>query len=251
LSENDRNKQDYLEQINEYLSRIDGINEYIIVMEGFPIYWGKDIDQSRAEELSALATDVINSTSFLREGEEEYMIVTLETSKGLFSVSRIGDLMVLLKGDAEIIRKALENIRLFINERGLKCPWCNNDLSIKPIKCPSGKHVLPFGLYYCPYCHTKIEYIKCPYCNKPVSPHGNPIVFKRTKETIVTTTLFGIITALMLFIGLILSKVSILGGSISVLSATILGILTYMVSRKKSPVELTRREQNIEGRNRS
>jgi hypothetical protein len=47
IEESEMDEEDKLSSINEYLRSLDGISEYVIILEGFPIYWGRILSKAR------------------------------------------------------------------------------------------------------------------------------------------------------------------------------------------------------------
>ncbi len=236
------NSTDPLKVINDYISSIDGVDEYVVVLDGYPLYWGKNIDQEKAEELAALATDMINSYhGYSATSGEEYVIISTETPSNYTGAARLKpNLFLLVRGKPSIVRTILLNVYRRFNNR-LTCPWCGGDLSLHVVKC-GNNHSLPVGLDTCPICGSRIEYFKCPHCGRPVDPHGNKVVLRTPRENIILSLI--IMAATIALIGIAvktyhkLSLLSIITLASSTLFFALSFSLLYSGLKKKQPVKL-------------
>ncbi len=232
MSENN----DILSKFANYLTKIDGIHEYVLITEGFPIYWSKNMSQAQAEELSAFAIDLFNSIRNIKMKTDQ-QVITIEAEDTVISITQINDVIVLAKGLPGIVSVALKNLHRYV-KNNLKCPWCGENLALFTYKCPTGKHILPMGIEICPFCHRKINYIRCPSCKNIVSPRGNKVTFIRPKKNILSGILFGGVSAILLGVGNMLLNVSRTGSVISFFSSVIMIVLMILSLTKKEAVEL-------------
>lgn len=227
---------DYASIINSYLSALTGVEKYVIVSEGFPIYWSRSLDQSKAEELAARAIDTINGAAPLRGSNNEYFIVSTETADTYMAVTMIKDLLILAEGEPDVVRRSLYNLYRHFSG-GLRCPWCGEDLSLHTFKCPSGNHILPLGMTSCPFCHKNITSIECPKCEKKLSPYLRRLIARRPLHALVMGLTLLVMGALLIFFGYMLEKTSPIGGYISMASALIIFWLSYNTIKQKEIIE--------------
>ncbi len=230
--------QDPIKNINNYLNSIDGIDEYVIVSEGFPLYWGKNIDQEKAEELAALATDMISSSHrYVSNKDRDYIILATETSNNYTGAIRLKpNLYLLARGEPNIVRRALLNIYHYLHS-GVRCPWCGRDISLYAVKCRKG-HSLPMGIKTCPLCGSRIEYFKCPYCGKLISPDGYKIEMKTPKENIIVSLILSISGIASIGISIITYNLSTIISSIFIAAAGLLFGLSYNGIKRKIPIQI-------------
>ena len=244
MSNSTNENTDPLKAISDYISNIDSIDEYVIVLDGYPLYWGKNIDQEKAEELAALATDMISSYhGYSTKGDDEYVIISTETPSDYTGAARLKpNLFLLVRGKPSIVRAILLNAYRHLNGR-LTCPWCGGDLSLHIVRCRNN-HSLPVGLDTCPICGSRIEYFECPSCGRPVDPRGNKVVLRTPRENIITSLI--IMAATLALIGIAVKTyhtLSLLSLIILVSSTLFFALsfsLLYSGLKKKQPVKLRR-----------
>ncbi len=235
------NVRDPLRNIHEYLNNLDGIEEYVIVNEGFPVYWGKGIGQERAEELAALATDVVNSSIKYApvKGKDggSYQIISEETGSSYISVMNLNkDTIVLAKGEPSIIRHSLINIYRYMHDK-LKCPWCSTDLSLHVIVCSNG-HRLPMGIMHCPICSERIQYLKCPKCGRPISPDAHKVELRIPRENMIAGILMILTGIVMLALSSLFINIHTLASLILIAAAGVFFGIAYSGLRTKIPVRV-------------
>ena len=233
---------DPLKAISDYISNIDSVDEYVVVLDGYPLYWGKRIDQEKAEELAALATDMISSYHrYSIKDNDEYVIISTETPSKYTGAARLkSNLFLLVRGKPSIVRTILLDVYHYFNNR-LKCPWCGGDLSLHIVKCRNN-HSLPVGLDTCPICGSRVEYFKCPHCGRPVDPRGNKVVLRTPRENIIASMI--IMAATIALLGIAVKtyhELSLLSLIIMVSSTLFFALsfsLLYGGLKKKQPVRL-------------
>lgn len=170
-----------VEFIGKYLEGLDGIRSFAIASEGLPLKWSSDLSQDNAEELIALATDLISSASrFGGVVDPKESIVSVVSREGTIATLSLGDLQVVVQGDARVVEAALMNVKAAITNP-IKCPHCGKDITLSIFKCPHCGRSLPLGLRRCPHCGGAITYLKCPHCGNPISPTGKRMVLARAR----------------------------------------------------------------------
>ncbi len=242
MNRSNNDNTDPLKAINDYISSIDGVREYVIVLDGYPLYWGKNVDEEKAEELAALATDMISSFhKYSSISGDEYVIISTETPSDYTGAARLKpNLYLLVRGKPSIVRTILLDVYHYLNNR-LTCPWCGGDLSLNIVKCRNN-HSLPVGLDTCLICGSRIEYFECPSCGRPVDPHGNKVVLRTPRENIITSLI--IMAATLALIGIAVKTYHTLSllSLIILFSSTLFFALSFSLLygglKKKQPVRL-------------
>ena len=192
--------------IDEYLGGLKGVSSYVIASEGLPIKWSRNLSQESAEEMIALATDLLTSAS--RFGElidVKNSFVAVNSAGRTITALSLGDIQVVAEGNADVLMAALGNVRASIEGKPAKCPHCGKEISLSVFKCPHCGSAIPLGLRRCPHCGRSIRSLKCPHCGNPISPSGKKLEYRRPKfETMLGATLLGIgaaISGLLYVIG--------------------------------------------------
>ncbi len=238
MEDSARMHDDPIKMINYYLSSIDGVKEYVIVLEGFPIYWSSNLDQEKAEELAALAIDMISSSDkYVPRKEEGYVILGTETPEGYTGAVRLKpNLSLFVRGEPRIVRMVLLNAYRYVHG-GFKCPWCGGDLSLHIVKCRNN-HSLPVGVGVCPICGSRIDYFKCPHCGKLVDPHGYRVSLKTPRENIVAGIIMGIAGIVSIGIAIPIYNISSIISSILIAASGLFFGLSYSGLKRKLPVRI-------------
>ena len=189
--------------VDEYLSGLRGVDAYVIASEALPIKWSKNLTQEKAEELIALATDLI--TSAARFGEivdAKNSFVAVNSAGKTITALSLGELQIVAEGNDRVLTAALQNIRAAIEGKAVKCPHCGADISLAVFKCPHCGSSIPLGLRRCPHCGRVIRFLKCPRCGGPVTPFGKKLVYARPRfETLLGTLILGVglVTSALLY----------------------------------------------------
>ncbi len=228
---------DSVRVVNDYLAKIDGISEYVIISEGFPLYWGKNIDQGRAEELAAFGVDLVSSLrSYTLSKDEGYVILGTESLNGYTGIIELGpNVFLLARKEPEVVRRALLDAYHYLHG-GLKCPWCGKDISLHIVKCRKG-HSLPVGVRSCPLCGSGVRYFECPHCGRLIDPDGYKVVLKVPGDKRTVGLTLGITSAVLVGLAIPLYSISVVLGSALVATAGLfLGLLYSTVER--SPVRI-------------
>lgn len=224
------------QKVSRYLSSISGLKEFVIAAEGLPIVWSEGLNQERAEELVALATDATQSIARFKEWVDPKSLVVTATSSGRnISMLSFKEFIVVAEGKPGVVEQALRKVLDFWAGVKTSCPYCGNDLTLSVIKCPKcGAHV-PFGLERCPNCEASLKIIKCPHCGSFITPKARKLVLRRSPW------------ALKLGIGLWVTAAAVsaalvaLGGSRAlvpaIISGVVLGITGAVVVSSKELVE--------------
>ncbi len=225
-------EEDLVERISRYLSELDGIKSFVIASEGLPVKWSGNLSQERAEEIVALATDMLSSASKFGDIVHYKGVISINLGRNTISTLTLGDLNVVAEGLSEVINQALSNISSAIKSP-LKCPYCGNDISLAPVKCQYCGKELPLGIKRCPYCGKIVKYVKCPYCNNLLSPQGKRMKYVRSRfESILGVVLLvvGISTTALIYA----TASSAISKVVSVVPAVVLGgIAIYMLNIKE------------------
>lgn len=192
--------------VDEYLSGLKGVESYVIASEGLPIKWSSNLSQEQAEELIALATDLITSASrFGSIVDVKNSFVSVNSAGKAITTLSLGDIQIVAEGDNRVLTAALQNIKAAIEGNPVKCPHCGEDISLAVFKCPHCGSAIPLGLRRCPHCGKVIKYLKCPKCGNPITPFGKKLVYARPKfETLLGAAILGVgavTSALLYFLG--------------------------------------------------
>lgn len=217
--------------IGNYLSQLSGIERFVVAVEGFPTYWSRNLDQSSAEDLVALATDASAALSrFSDVIDTSRSIVSISSGGKTISVLRSGELLVVAEGRAEIVNAALSNVLRYLHSK-IRCPWCGADITLATVTCPSCGRKLPLGIETCPFCGTRITYLKCPHCSRLVSPRGRRVVATRSRGDVAVAGLSISVAAIVMAGALLLGSPAVL--VTAGLAVAILGAIALLALRTK------------------
>ena len=228
-----------IDALNKYLESIDGIS-YIVAEEGFPVYWSNDLGEEDAEKMIALAVDLKNVlTNTMDIGGEEFYWTSISIAGRNTGIAYLGAslILIVISDKKELVSSVLDNIMRSVRGEKIKCGWCEGDLTLKTIVCPSCGKRLPIGLGTCPLCGARITIVKCPLCGKPVSTMGRKIVYRRRKGDTAAGIVFLAVAIGFAVAGIIKALAGELVSLPLFLASGIIGWMSAQAFSHKVPVE--------------
>ncbi len=225
-----REEHEDLNKIQSFLSNLDGIQVFVISRDGFPIIFGRELDQESAEAYTALSVDLIlasqEALKDINEHGSKNIIVELDKNI-VINVHQLNSILLTIKGDRRIVPITDKNILNYINKNNIKCPYCGYELTLEVYKCPKCGKRIPFTSSTCPYCGYNVNIKQCPKCKKLISSDGRKVKLVRSREARELSILEGLTAAVATgAVSFILSN-SVPVGAITGLIAG--GIVAYLI----------------------
>ena len=192
----EKQEADVIQEVQEFLSKVDGVEAFVVSREGFPVAYSGRISQEEAEAITALAVDLSEASAItlqdLGAGRPREIVVQLESGEAI-SVGSARDLLLALKGPRGPIEVALaQAIRGLRGER-VTCPYCGADLTLEVVKCPSCGRSVPFSADSCPFCGADLRFKPCPKCGRTITSDGRKVVFRRDPRAKLLAGLDGVL----------------------------------------------------------
>ncbi len=153
------------EDLSSFLSKLDGINRIVFVdEEGFPVeFHGVEKDEAEAEAALAVDLAMVVSEYIKGKNKEGEILVDLDDGR-VIDVSRVRELLLLVRGERNPIEEGLNVIRKALSGYRLICPHCQADLTMETSTCPSCGKVIPYTSTICPHCGADVRIKSCPDC---------------------------------------------------------------------------------------
>ncbi|MEB3774036.1 MAG: roadblock/LC7 domain-containing protein, partial [Desulfurococcales archaeon] len=108
-----REEHEDLNKIQSFLSNLDGIQVFVISRDGFPIIFGRELDQESAEAYTALSVDLIlasqEALKDINEHGSKNIIVELDKNI-VINVHQLNSILLTIKGDRRIVPITDKNI---------------------------------------------------------------------------------------------------------------------------------------------
>lgn len=185
-----------IDQFIKKISKIPGIKYSIFSHEGLLVSF-ENIDMDKAEEVMALASDLIIKTLNYKDIKGIRFIGIGYDGDALY-IRRLDGFTLVIKADSRLLTNIHNIINRYLSGKTVKCSKCGVELDFQSIKCPVCKKEIPASSYRCPYCNSYIGLRKCPNCRTLIDHRGK--VYRRNKLILVTGIIGGIGLAILLYI---------------------------------------------------
>ena len=185
--------------LQEFFSKLDGIDSFVAVEEGFPIaYHG--LSGEEADAMAALSVDIYTASSTTRgnilgrEKASREIIVVLENDR-VIDVAKVRDIILAARGSRKPAEESIQVATSYLENKKVSCPYCNRDLTLETYKCSKCGKVFPYRSNTCPHCGTPALVKKCPECGKPTTGDGRKVELAKPPEAKSLAALEGIVGA--------------------------------------------------------
>lgn len=198
MSREESGSEDVL-SLQEFFSKLDGIDSFVAVEEGFPIaYHG--LSGEEADAMAALAVDIYTASSTTlgdilgREKAGKEIIIVLEDGR-VIDVAKVREIILAARGTRKPAEESIQAATLYLENKRVLCPYCKRDLSLEAYKCGKCGKTFPYRSNTCPHCGTPALVKKCPGCGKPTTGDGKRVELAKPPEAKSLAALEGIVGA--------------------------------------------------------